>query len=689
MYYGRKIPDYDLSSFEKRPTSNSPFNAKIGQTGFSPSCAPMEIGTNLSGDFRISSVCARNSKGDNVTDLRYADHRIYKGKAQLKSMPSAFSDENDADTLEIDTIVHVTEPATTEIYTVFSDSPAMIKSARFQNTSNSPIYLERAFSLCNTFQTMDYDLISLYGQWKGERFIERRPLAHGIQGVESLRGSSSHDQNPFIALAKKGASEESGEVFGFNLIYSGNFSAMVQCDYNCITRVIMGINPQNFEWKLSGGDIFEAPEAVCIYSHGGIGEMSRSFHKFYNKHLLHGKYMTAKRPILINNWEATRFDIDNDTLISFAKSAKELGIEMLVMDDGWFGKRYNEKSSLGDWFVNEDKIKGGLNTLIKDIKSAGLDFGIWFEPEMISPDSDLFREHPDYHIHIEGREPIPSRYQYVLDFSRKEVIDNIWEKMYKILSENDIKYLKWDFNRSITDAGSAYLPADRQKEFLHRFILGTYDLMGRLTENFPDILFENCASGGGRFDPAMLYYSPQIWASDNTDPIARLFIQFGTSMCYPASAMGAHISANKRGSLKTKGDIALWGSFGYELDPRYFSDEEKEIIKKQISDYHKYYELIRNGELYRIISPFEDNTKAAWMIVSEDRSEFLFTLVPIVPDLRENLIIKFKGLDENKFYKEEESGNIYSGALLMYAGINMTYAVNSGYESTMLHFTEI
>ena len=451
----------------------------------------------------------------------------------------------------------------------------------------------------------------------------------------------------------------------------------------------MGINPTDFGWKLQKGECFDTPEAVMVYTENGIGEMSRIFHRFYNNNLIRGKYKTEKRPLLINSWEAAFFDFNDEKLVNFAKEAKKLGIEMLVMDDGWFGRRNDDKSSLGDWYVNEEKLKGGLSSLIERVNAEGLKFGIWYEPEMISPDSDLFRAHPDWHVHVDNRTPMIGRNQYVLDFSRADVRENIWQQMYDVLSKNKIDYLKWDFNRNISDAGSALLPPDRKKEFFHRFILGTYEIMNKLTETFPNILFENCSGGGGRFDPAMLYYSPQIWASDNTDPIERLYIQFGTSMCYPASAVGAHVSACDRTGYKTKGNVALWGTFGYELDPLKLTDADREIIKGQVKLYHDTYDLIRNGDLYRLVSPFENPYRAVWETVSPDKSRAMVTVVTIRFENYPHTIVKLKGLDPEKYYMNEATGKTYSGALLMNAGLNITDTANNDGDSEILFFKEI
>ncbi len=691
LYYGAKIPDMNFGGFCKRlpSASFSLANPVIGETGFTPDTAPMEYGCNGAADFRISALCIKNAAGDRVTDIRYVGHRIFDGKKAIPGLPSTYANSPDeAQTLEIDAVDSVTGALVTLVYTVFNNSPVMTKSVRVRNTSQNTMWIERVYSACFDFVSMDFDLITIYGRHAKERNINRRPLGHGVQGVESKRGVSSHAQNPFAALARHTATEDSGEVYGFNFVYSGNFSALAECDFNDTTRFIMGINPTDFEWTLNPDDTFYAPEVVCVYTDKGIGEMSRIFHRFYNSNLIRGRFKTEKRPLLINSWEAAYFDFDTEKLLAFADVAKQLGIEMLVMDDGWFGHRDDDRSSLGDWYVNTKKLPGGLKPLIDGVHGKGLKFGIWYEPEMISPDSDIYRAHPDWIIHVENRQPMVGRHQYIADMSRQDVRDNIWNQMNDTLSKNDIDYVKWDFNRNISDAGSALLPKERKGEFFHRFILGTYELMERFTSTYPDILLEGCSGGGGRFDPGILYYSPQIWTSDNTDAVDRLDIQFGTSLCYPASCMGAHVSASTRTGYETKGRVAMWGTFGYELDPRKLTDEEREIVKQQVKDYHKYYWLHRNGDLYRVISPFEDKHKAAWEIVSQDKSEMLFTLVCMRQETNASLFIRFKGLDPEKYYVCEQDGETYSGAFLMNAGLNLTNKANADGESLTLYFKE-
>ena len=681
LYYGAKIPDCNVTQLKYRGSfpSFSPNNINVSDPMFSPDVTPLEYSGEGTGDFRSAAVAVRNADGNNSTDFRYKSHKIYGGKPAIEGLPALYV-ENDADaqTLELLAEDSVTGVQAVLYYTVFENLGAMTRSVKIINASVRPVEIEKVYSSCVEFHTHDYELLTLYGKWGKERSLERRALAHGRQLVSSKRGSSSHHHNPFAAIVDKGATEDYGSAYGFNLVYSGNFAFEAEVNQFAGTRVLMGINPDGFGWKLEPGSSFSSPEVVMVYSANGIGEMSRIFHRLYRKHLIRGKWKDIKRPLLINNWEATGMEFTGEQLVTFAERAAELGIDMLVMDDGWFGNRDSDRCALGDWTVNEKKLGGTLSEFIEKINALGLKFGIWYEPEMISRDSELYRAHPDWCIHVPGREKSIARYQYVLDYSRQDVRDYIFGEMYKVLSANKIDYLKWDFNRNLTEVGSAQLPPERQKEVFHRFVLGTYEVMDRLTKAFPDMLIENCSGGGGRFDPGMLYYSPQIWTSDNTDPIERLSIQFGTSMCYPASTMGAHVSASRRTGYETKGNVALWGSFGYELDPNKFTEEDKKIVKQQVGEYHKYYDVIHFGDLYRLISPSENPFRAAWEFVSEDKTEALLTSVVMRKPEDRALFIKLKGLDPDKYYIDEDTHEVYSGALLMNAGLCIIASTDDG-----------
>lgn len=692
LYYGKKIPDDNLLDLPFRGyfATISPKNVHVDDYKFSLDVQPMEYSCNGSGDYRLAALSIKDSMGRTTTDIRYLDHKIYDGKPKLKGLPATYcNDDSEAQTLELITIDKFTGAKVTLYYTAFANYSVVTESVKVENTGKETFEIEKVASCCVNFPSMDYNMINLSGVWSRERRVITRHLAHGIQSVASKRGSSSHNHNPFVALVDDKGGEDFGDAFGFNLVYSGNFSADIETDYLDCTRLVMGINPIDFTWVVEPGDEFQSPEVVMVYSDSGMGKMSRTFHDLYNNNLIRGEWKNKKRPLLINSWEGSGFDFDQETLVRYAKEAKKLGIELLVMDDGWFGHRDSDNSSLGDWFVNESKLKGGLTKLIERVNAEGIQFGIWYEPEMISEDSELYKAHPDWCVHVEGREQSPARQQYVIDMTRQDVRDCIFNQMYDVLSKNNIAYLKWDYNRAITEPASVMLDARHSKEFFHRFILGTYDLMDRITSAFPHILFESCAGGGGRFDAGMLYYMPQAWASDNTDPIERLTIQFGTTMCYPASSMGAHVSACDRTGIETKAAVAMAGTFGYELDPKEMSEEDKEKVKEQVKDYHRYYNVIHFGDLYRIIAPTDDEFKCAWEYVAKDKSEALLTVVIKNRAPHDFLLIKMKGLDPEKMYRDETDGEIYSGALLMNAGINLTDGTLSAGRSFIRYFTEV
>lgn len=692
LYYGKKIPDDNLLDLPFRGyfATISPKNVHVDDYKFSLDVQPMEYSCNGSGDYRLAALSIKDSMGRTTTDIRYLDHKIYDGKPKLKGLPATYcNDDSEAQTLELITIDKFTGAKVTLYYTAFANYSVITESVKVENTGKETFEIEKVASCCVNFPSMDYNMINLSGVWSRERRVITRHLAHGIQSVASKRGSSSHNHNPFVALVDDKGGEDFGDAFGFNLVYSGNFSADIETDYLDCTRLVMGINPIDFTWVVEPGDEFQSPEVVMVYSDSGMGKMSRTFHDLYNNNLIRGEWKNKKRPLLINSWEGSGFDFDQETLVRYAKEAKKLGIELLVMDDGWFGHRDSDNSSLGDWFVNESKLKGGLTKLIERVNAEGIQFGIWYEPEMISEDSELYKAHPDWCVHVEGREQSPARQQYVIDMTRQDVRDCIFNQMYDVLSKNNIAYLKWDYNRAITEPASVMLDARHSKEFFHRFILGTYELMDRITSAFPHILFESCAGGGGRFDAGMLYYMPQAWASDNTDPIERLTIQFGTTMCYPASSMGAHVSACDRTGIETKAAVAMAGTFGYELDPKEMSEEDKEKVKEQVKNYHRYYNVIHFGDLYRIIAPTDDEFKCAWEYVAKDKSEALLTVVIKNRAPHDFLLIKMKGLDPEKMYRDETDGEIYSGALLMNAGINLTDGTLSAGRSFIRYFTEV
>ncbi len=675
LYYGKKLPSTEGVEklwFRGVYDSLSPQSPYVEDPCFSLDIAPLEFPCSGAGDMRITALSVRGKEGNAVTDLHYKGHRIFDGKPALQGLPATFAKEGEAQSLEIALEDRVTGVTAFLLYTVFENYNAMARSLRLENRGAAPVDLERVYSACLELPGMDFDMVHLHGRWAKENTVARHALHHGLQGIRSRRGMTGPNHNPFLALARQGTAEETGEAYGVSLVYSGNFALDLEVDERGSTRVLAGINPDEFRWRLEPGEGFTAPEAVLVYSDEGLGGMSRTFHKLYLNHLMRSPWAKKKRPLLINSWEAALFDFDDEKLVNFAKAAKELGIEMLVMDDGWFGDRHDDRRALGDWQVNEEKLKGGLSSLIKRVNDLGIKFGIWYEPEMINPDSDLYRAHPDWVVCAPGREKSLSRHQCVLDMTREDVRDNIFGQMCDVISKNNIEYIKWDCNRHISEAASLALPPERQGEFFHRYVLGVYDLMDRLTAAFPHILLENCSSGGGRFDPGMLYYSPQIWASDNTDPIERLTIQFGASMCYPASSLGAHVSACPRTDINTRAAVALWGTFGYELDPYKLTEEEKEAVKAQVADYHKYYDLTHYGDLYRLTAPTENPFLCDWMFVSEDKGEALYTRVIMRRPDKTYQLARLRGLSPDKIYRDEETGELYSGAVLMYGGLDLS-----------------
>lgn len=703
VYYGNKVPDEDLTYLLRldespfTPATNDRDRASFMDT------LPFEYPCFGLGDYRESAFKIMDADGMSTSDLRYVSHKMYEGKPKLEGLPATFAtEESGCSTLEITMYDKYADIEVVLIYTAFDKLDVITRSAVITNKSEKPFKITRALSACVDFDTDKMDMITLNGSWARERAVERCRLHHGKQLVDSCRGESSHQNNPFVALCDNNADEDKGEVFGFNFVYSGNFYAQAEVTQHKKTRFLMGINPLDFEWLLEKGESFTCPEVVMVHSDEGIGKMSRTFHDLYRNNLIRGEYKDKRRPILINNWEATYFNFDTDKLIDIAKEASKLGIEMLVMDDGWFGHRDSDNSSLGDWFVYEKKLMGGLKYLVDEVNKLGMKFGIWFEPEMISPDSELYKAHPDWAIQIKGRPLTLCREQYVLDYSRKEVRDYVYGMMKKILDSANIEYIKWDMNRQLTEVGSATLPAERQRELWHRYVLGVYDLMDRLTTDYPHILLENCSGGGARFDPGMLYYSPQIWCSDDTDAIERLKIQHGTSMCYPCSAMGAHVSdcpnhtVGRNTPFKTRGHVAMVGTFGYELDVTRIPQEDRDAIPAQIEEFNKFNKLVRTGDHYRIGNMFEDNTWDAWEFVAKDKSEALFKFVQVLarPNERSRRI-KLKGLEpEAYYYEESEPDKKISGAALMNAGINIAKMWNGDglygdFCSKILHFIKV
>lgn len=678
VYWGKKIKAKNLDYVLRSKNWGSFLTNTDNIDDFMLEMTPQEYPGYGSTDLRTPAVELQFSDGTSATDFRYESHNIYAGKNKLNNLPATYvEDENEAMTLELTLVDSLKNVKLILSYSVFEEFDAITRSVKIINESNEDVNINRVLSANVDFRDSDYELLQLSGAWARERHIIRKEIRSGSQSIESRRGSSSHAQNPFMALVRKDTTEQHGEVYGFSLIYSGNFLANVEVDMYENARVQIGINPFDFTWLLKSKEEFTAPEAVLVYSNEGLTGMSHIYNCLYGKRLCKGKYRDEVRPILINNWEATYFDFNETKIKEIAREATNLGMELFVLDDGWFGKRDDDNSSLGDWFVNEEKLKGGLNQLATEINEMGLQFGLWFEPEMVSPISELYKEHPDWCIHIPGRNRSEARRQLILDYSREDVCNYIIEKISEVLSSAPISYVKWDMNRNMSEIGSAKLPANRQREVAHRYILGLYKVLEEITTRFPDVLFESCSGGGGRFDPGMLYYMPQTWTSDNTDAIERLKIQFGTSMVYPNASIGCHVSAvpnhqvDRITPIETRGVVAMSGNFGYELDITKLPESEKEIIKEQVKLYKEIRETIQFGKCYRLSSPFENND-IAWMFISKDCEEIIVSFVRTLAKPNSKFIsLKLVGLDESLKYEILGENIIVGGDELMNIGLNV------------------
>ena len=625
------------------------------------------------GDMREGALTVVAPDGSRAVDLRVVSAEILTEKPALAGLPATRGEGCAALRLTLRD-AHTGLEAELN-YAVYDDCPAVTRSARLVNRGEAPLTVERAYSLCLDLPDDRWDVVTLNGSWARERTIHRRPVTPGFQGVSTQRGASSLQVSPFMAVARGNADEACGEVLGLALIYSGNFVARAEGTWTGGTRLLMGVNDQDFTWRLEPGEAFQTPEAALVISGEGIGGMSRGFHKLWENHLLPKMWMHADRPVLLNSWEAAYFDFDEDKLVSIAEAAADAGAALFVMDDGWFGRRDDDTTSLGDWSCDRRKLPGGLERLGERVRALGIQFGIWMEPEMISPESDLFRAHPDWCLHIPGREGITARHQLILDLGRGDVQEFVYRAVADTLSASGATYLKWDMNRNFSNVGSAALPAERQGETAHRYILGLYAVLARLTEDFPDVLFEGCASGGGRFDAGMFYYVPQFWCSDDTDALQRCEIQYGTTVVFPPSTMGCHVSAvpNHQTArvvpLETRFAVALGGCFGYELDPRALSDGERRALREQVAFADATQQLRLYGTFHRLLSPFEGN-ETAWMSVSPDRREAIFTFVRnrAIPNVLPSLV-RLRGLDAGKRYRIEQTGEVYGGDELMNVGL--------------------
>jgi alpha-galactosidase len=629
------------------------------------------------------------------SDLRYKSHKIYKGKYELGKLPAVYAAEEQADTLEL--VMEDTRAGieVTLYYGVLEELDVITRAASIRNIGENECVVTRAFSGCLDFKDSKFDLLHFHGKHCMERNLERSPLIHGKQTFGSVRGTSSHQQNPFFILADKKTTEEHGDCYGMSLLYSGNFKCEVEVDQFNQTRVILGLQDEMFEYDLKKEEVLYTPEVAYVYSGNGLANLSHKNHALIQRHICKSQYRNKRRPILINNWEATYFTFDGDKIFDIAKKAAELGVEMLVLDDGWFGKRDDDNSGLGDWFVNEEKMCGPLSNVVERINGIGMKFGLWFEPEMISEDSDLYRAHPDWAFTIPNKKPVVSRYQLVLDYSRPEVVEYVFEMVSKVLDHANIEYIKMDMNRSISDVYTAVKGKQNYGKIMYEYVLGVYHFLDLLTEKYPHLLIEGCSGGGGRFDAGMLRYTPQIWCSDNTDAIERIKIQHGTSFGYPIAAVGSHVSAvpnhqtGRITSMETRGVVAMAGSFGYELDLNKITEEEKEIVKQQIVACKKYWDLTHEGLYYRLNNPLEETDYAAWEFVSEDKKEVLLTVVTLEAHCNgATIYVKLKGLDEKAFYyMEGQEEVLYSGSALMYGGVPVPQ-IDNEYQAWQVHFIQ-
>ncbi|MBQ2615012.1 MAG: alpha-galactosidase [Clostridia bacterium] len=695
LYYGKKIQSYpDFMRHLPIRKGRSWECEDVSHPDYCLGTLSTEYPCYGSGDFRSPAFHAEYEDGSAVTCLTYAGYELYRGKKPLKGLPATYVEKaQEAETLEILLRDELQGLEVVLSYTVFADFDAIIKSVRVKNAGKHSVRIKRILSSTAYVFDKDFEFVHLEGAWARERHIQKMPLINGTMSIDSKRVSSSHYHSPFLAIARPSATETQGDVYGYSLVYSGNFLAEAEVDSKDVARIQMGINPFGFQWLLEKGEEFQAPEVVLTYSANGFGEMSRTYHKLYRTRLCRGNFRDAERPVLINNWEATYFQFNEEKILDIARLAKSAGVELMVLDDGWFGKRNIDNCSLGDWFPNREKLPEGITGLANKIVDIGMQFGLWFEPEMVSEDSDLFRAHPDWCIHIKGREKTTSRNQLVLDLTRQDVRDYIVKAVSDILESAPISYVKWDMNRNITEIGSAKLPTERQQELPHRYILGIYEVLERITTAFPNVLFEGCSGGGGRFDAGMLYYYPQYWTSDDTDAIERLYIQHGTSMVMPASTMGAHVSAvpnhqvKRTTSLKTRGNVASVGQFGYELDLNTLSEDEIQTVKAQIQRYKEIREVIHQGQMYRLRSPFEGND-TAWEYVSEQKDEVVLMHCTIQAGVQRGLSqVKLEGLDPEATYREIDTGETYRGDFLMHVGLY--FSNDRDYESQLMVFRKI
>lgn len=695
LYWGKPVGNFDPKLLPHHKTHLTSWQNQLD-------VMPREMPDFGRGDNRTPAVQITTPSGQVTSRFRYKGHRVIQGKPSPEGLPGLYADrKSDAQTLVITMRDEVTNLDMELFYTVFRDQDVIVRSARLTNNSGEPVKIDKLASFAADFDPADYQLLKLSGSWARERQEERMDLKQGAINISSRVGASGHEHNPFVALLSPNTTEETGDVYGVSLVYSGSFSAEAEQNRNRYTRLVMGLNPASFEWTLAPGESFQTPEAVGVFSAQGLGGMSRALHKAYKKHLIRGEWQDKPRPILLNSWEAAFFDLNHDKLVRFAEEAKAMGVDLVVVDDGWFGDKYPRNdgtSGLGDWMANPEKFPRGMDGLAEEINALGLDFGIWVEPEMVNPNSELYEKHPDWVIHQPGRDRTEMRHQLVLDLGRKEVQDYIIESMSRLLESGRVKYVKWDMNRTMTEIGSAGLPPDRQKETQHRYMLGLYRVMETLTQRFPGVLWEGCAGGGGRFDPGMLAYFPQTWTSDNSDGPSRLRIQAGTVRAYPPMTMGAHVTdvpntiIGRTTSLKFRFHVAMAGNLGLELDPTKLSGEEKAEIRRYLEFYRQIRHIVQDGEYHLLSSPADRSIAGNWpalAYVLPDQSEALVFAYQLQADAWGTTApsVKLKGLDPEAAYRVSGIDDPVSGAFLMNVGLNPK--LQGDYDSEIYHVKKI
>lgn len=696
LYFGKAIREYHgglrYPRLDRGFSGNLP--GSLDRT-FSKDSLPQEYSCAGEMDFRTPATIVRQKDGSNATFLTYESYKIVQGKPNLEGLPHSWvKNKEEAATLIITLKDKYGDLKFDLLYTIYRDRPIIVRSVKVRNTGKDTLNLEKVSSMQMDFVDRNFDMITLPGAHAHERHMQRTRVNQGIHVYSSIRGTSSHQMNPFVALVDKDTTEFAGDAYGFAFVYSGNHKFEIEKDPYSQTRVVIGINDYNFNWELQAKDSFQTPEVIMAYSDNGLNKMSQAFHSLIHDRIIRSKYKDQVRPILVNNWEATYFDFTEEKLKPIVDDAKDMGIEMFVLDDGWFGHRDDDNSSLGDWAVFKKKFPNGLDHFADYVHQQGLKFGLWFEPEMISVDSNLYKKHPDYLIHVPGRKPSPARNQYVLDLGREEVRNNIFEQMKKILDSGKIDYIKWDMNRHLSDVYEADLPANRQGEVYHRYVLGLYDLLEKIVDRYPDLLIEGCSGGGGRFDAGMAYYNPQIWASDDSDAIDRLSIQYGTSLVYPQSMMTSHVSVSpneQNGRItpfKTRGIVAMWGDLGYELDLTKMNEKDRQSVKEQVKEYKKIRKVTQYGTFYRLKNAQTSN-QCAWETVSRDKNEVVLSVVKVMASAQPDFTKpKLVGLDPNKPYEDQASHKVYGGDELMNLGIYDPIE-HGDFKAYMYHFKAV